>query len=131
MWTTTKSSRNLEEIQIRKIWSLTTGKLIDECKADLTPVPNTPTSSPISRGPRVQRSRLAWTLHVMCGQRHGVGGCAERFAPPHTRRGTYVTALPEAMWQQCRAGRKAGVKGANGGGPPLGKERDSCRGRAR
>ena len=45
MWTTSKSSNGrrgvqgplMDQIQSRKIWSLTTGRLIDECDVDRTP----------------------------------------------------------------------------------------------
>ena len=37
MWTTTRNGPNIDDIQTRKIWSLTTGKLIDECEVDRTP----------------------------------------------------------------------------------------------
>ena len=37
MCTTTTNGPNMDEIQTHKIWSLTTGKLIDECEVDHTP----------------------------------------------------------------------------------------------
>ena len=37
MWTTTRGGPKLADIQSRKIWSLSTGRLLDECEIDRTP----------------------------------------------------------------------------------------------
>ena len=35
LWTTTKNGPRMSEIKVRRIWSLTSGKLIDECEVDM------------------------------------------------------------------------------------------------
>ena len=35
LWTTTKNGPPMDEIKLRRIWSLTSGKLIDECEVDM------------------------------------------------------------------------------------------------
>ena len=37
MWTTTKNGPAIEDVYLRRIWSLSRAKLIDECEIDQTP----------------------------------------------------------------------------------------------
>ena len=58
MWTTTRNGPSVEDVHIRRIWSLSKGKLIDECGSEDLP--------PISSINAHSDALVHWLLQVQC-----------------------------------------------------------------